>query len=193
MNRFQLSRRHLSRQHLSWQHLSISGISQLLLTQFWPKFKYRFLDPSSTDANCHGDIICPSNIYPVNICPYRNISAFSDPILTKLFRTKFLGKLFFLPKYFFAQNIFWPKILFDPNFFEPKIIFNKNSFWHKLCTQNFVEQNFLLQNFFWIHFFWLNYSFNKFLLTNIFLLIIYLKQKFVSNQISNLSIWYNLT
>ena len=152
MNRFQLSRRHLSRQHLSWQHLSISGISQLLLTQFWPKFKYRFLDPSSTDANCHGDI-CPSNIYPVNICPYRNISAFSDPILTKLFRTKFLGTLFFLPKYFFAQNIFWPKILFDPNFFEPKIIFNKNSFWHKLCTQNFVEQNFLLQNFFGYIFF----------------------------------------
>ena len=31
----------MSSQHLSWQHLSISGISQLLLSQFWPNFKDR--------------------------------------------------------------------------------------------------------------------------------------------------------
>ena len=38
-NRFQLSRWHLSRQHLLWWHLYISGISQLLLTQFGLNFK----------------------------------------------------------------------------------------------------------------------------------------------------------
>ena len=54
---------------------SISAISQLLLGWFWPKFKRRFLGPSLTDANCHGDIcpcsICPGNICPGDICPYQ--------------------------------------------------------------------------------------------------------------------------
>ena len=65
MNRFQLPRRHMSRQHLSWQHLSISGISQLLLSQFRPNFKSRFLGLSGTEVNFH------SNICPSNICPYQ--------------------------------------------------------------------------------------------------------------------------
>ena len=135
MNRFQLSRQHLFRQHLSWQHLSISGKSQLLLTRFWPNFKCRFLEPFSTDAKCHGDI-CPSNIYSGNICnddicPYRNISAVSDPILTKLFRSKFFGTLFF------HQNIFWPKISFDPNFFGQKIFF-----WHKFFLTQLMDSKF---------------------------------------------------
>ena len=68
-NRCQLSWWHLSQQHLSWQHLSISGISQFLLKRVWPNFKSRFLAPSWTDSNCHGDI-CPGNHYPGNICPY---------------------------------------------------------------------------------------------------------------------------
>ena len=50
--------------------LSISAISQLLLTRFWPNFKHRFLGPSLTHPNCHGDI-CAGNICPVDICPYR--------------------------------------------------------------------------------------------------------------------------
>ena len=70
LNRFQQSHWHFSRQHLFWWHLYISGISQLLLTLFWPNFKAMFLGSSLKDANCHGDI-CPGNICPRNICPYQ--------------------------------------------------------------------------------------------------------------------------
>ena len=55
--------------------MSISGISQLLLTQFWWYFTGRFLGTSRTDSNCHSDIclgnICPGNICPGDICPYQ--------------------------------------------------------------------------------------------------------------------------
>ena len=54
---------HSSRQHMSLRHLSISGISQMLLTQFGPNFKGKSL----TDANRQGDI-CTGNICPGNIC-----------------------------------------------------------------------------------------------------------------------------
>ena len=37
-------------------------ISELLLTQFWPNLKGRFMGPSSTDSICHGDI-CPYQKY----------------------------------------------------------------------------------------------------------------------------------
>ena len=46
------------------------AISQLLLAQFWPNFKRRFLGPSRANSNCHNDI-CPGNIFPGNICPYQ--------------------------------------------------------------------------------------------------------------------------
>ena len=65
-----LSLWHLYRQHISWRHLSISGISQLLLTQFWWNFKHRFLGTSRIDSNFHSDN-CPGNIYPGDICPYQ--------------------------------------------------------------------------------------------------------------------------
>ena len=42
LNRFQVSKWHLSRQHLSMWHLSISGISQLLLSYFYPTLKDRY-------------------------------------------------------------------------------------------------------------------------------------------------------
>ena len=45
-------------------------ISQLLVAQFGPNFKERFLGPFLTDANRHADIY-PSNICPRNICPYK--------------------------------------------------------------------------------------------------------------------------
>ena len=135
MNRFQLSRQHLSRQHLSWQHLSISGISQLKLTRLWPNFKCRFLEPSSTDGNCHGDI-CPSNIYPGNICPgnicpYRNISAVFDQILTKLFWSEVLGSLIFLTKILFGPKFCLTQIYLDPTFF-----------WHKFFLTQLLDQKF---------------------------------------------------
>ena len=46
----------------------MSAISQLLLARFWPNFKGRFLRPSWTYSNCHGDI-CPGNICHGDICP----------------------------------------------------------------------------------------------------------------------------
>ena len=45
-------------------------ISQLLVAQFGPNFKERFLGPFLTDANRHTDIY-PSNICFRNICPYK--------------------------------------------------------------------------------------------------------------------------
>ena len=50
--------------------MSISGISQLLLTQFWWNFKGSFLGTSRTDSNYQVDI-CPGNICPGDICPYQ--------------------------------------------------------------------------------------------------------------------------
>ena len=144
-NRFQLSKRHLSRQDLSLQHLSISGIFQLLLPQFWANIKCRFLEPSSTDANCHGDI-CPTNIYPGNICPCRNISLVSDPILSKIFGPKFFGALIFLTKILSGPK-YWTKFCLNQIFLDPQI-FNINSFWHKFWIQNFVAQIFFYQIFF---------------------------------------------
>ena len=51
------------------QNMSISGISQLLLIQFWWNFKERFLGTSKTNSNGHGDI-CQGNICPGNTGPY---------------------------------------------------------------------------------------------------------------------------
>ena len=49
-----------------WLHTtttnSMSAISQLLLARFWPNLKGRFLGPSLTDPNSHGDI-CPFKEY----------------------------------------------------------------------------------------------------------------------------------
>ena len=50
-------------------HPPQTPISQLLLAPFWLNFKGRFMGPSWTDSNGHGDI-CPGNICPGNICPY---------------------------------------------------------------------------------------------------------------------------
>ena len=41
-----------------------------MLAISWWNFKCRFLGPSGTDSNCHGDI-CPCNICPGDICPYQ--------------------------------------------------------------------------------------------------------------------------
>ena len=72
----------VTRQHLSWGHLSISAIYQLLLARFGPNFKQRVRGTYTTDYNCHHGI-CPDNICPGDICHIRNISAFTDPMLTK--------------------------------------------------------------------------------------------------------------
>ena len=92
----------LYRQHSSWLHLSISGISQLLPTQFWPIFKGRFLGPTLTDANCCGDI-CHVNICPCTICPYQECISCYWPNFDQTFLTQ----------YFLGLTFLWTKILFD--------------------------------------------------------------------------------
>ena len=128
--RCQLSRWHFSRRHLSQRHLSISGISQLLLTQFLPNFKGRLLGPFLTDANCHGDI-CPGNICPGDICPYQEYLSCYCFGPNKLFWPLNLWDLkFFLTNTFFGQNFLDQKIFennfFDPIYFGPKICRKQN-------------------------------------------------------------------
>ena len=161
------------RQHLSWWHLSISGISQLLVTRFWPNFKGRFLGPSLTDVNCHG-IICLGNICPGHICSYQhnlscywltsfwpkfwdlifciNISDVTDTILLKLLRPNFLEALNFGGQFFCWKIFFWPKYFLDQKFFctqiyllfWPKYILSEKFFVPKICwIEHSIQVNFL--------------------------------------------------
>ena len=77
-------------------------ISQLLLTQFWPNFKSRFLGTYRTDFSCQHDI-CPGNISPGDICPYQQYLRFYWPNFDQTLGTNFLGPQFL-----------WAKILFVP-------------------------------------------------------------------------------
>ena len=52
----------------------------------------------------------PQPTHPAHKLNVGNISAVTDPILTKLYESNYLQALDFV----------WTKILFDPNFFEPK-------------------------------------------------------------------------
>ena len=87
---------YLSSQHLSWQHLSISGISQLLLSQFWPDFKGR--------------------------SQFIFLLKFLEP---DLFTKFFLTQNFFGPQIFLNLNIL-DNIFLDHNFFGPYSVWPKN-------------------------------------------------------------------
>ena len=132
----------MSRQHLSWQHLSILGISQLLLTRFWPNFEGGFLGPSLTDANCHGDI-CQSNICPGDICPYQDYLSCHWPNFDQAFGIQLLEA-----SIFFDRNPF-TKILLDPNFWDPKIFLDQKFCEHKIFGPKFLFGH----KFFWNKFF----------------------------------------
>ena len=62
----------------------------------------------------------------------RNISAVTDPMLTKCLWPNFLQALIFLIEIFY-QNFVWPNFFGTLKFFGPKILWTQN-FW----TQNFV-------------------------------------------------------
>ena len=123
---------------------SMSAISQLLLTHCWPNFKGMFLEPSSMDVNCFGDI-CPVNICPGDICPYQEyLSCYRlnfDQTL-KVDSKKKLLTLILLPKIFSTQN------LLDLTFFGHKsfltLIFWITTFWAYLF---FYPNFFLIQHF----------------------------------------------
>ena len=94
---------------LSWQHSPISGISQLLLTKFWPNLKSSFLWPSWTDFNCHSDI-CQANFFPDYICPYNYWTNFLDhffgtKVMTHFFGDKIHGPFFSDQSFLFKDSI----------------------------------------------------------------------------------------
>ena len=141
--------------HLIWGHLSISGISQLLLTQCWPNFKGRFLEPSLTDANRYGDI-CPVNIgyclnsdQPLKVDYKRNVNVnFLEPdYFTWNFCTpNFFGPQFSLDQIFFNLNLFNLNFLdnnfLDHLFYLPKM-FGSNTFWPTVFGLGlFLDQQF---------------------------------------------------
>ena len=103
---------------MSWRHLSISGISQLIRTQFWPNFEGRFLGPFFKHANCFGD---PKIVFGPNIILNRN---FQDQI-------------------FFEPNFFWPNLFWDPNFLFQNFSYLKNIFIQKFFEPKFFGQKFL--------------------------------------------------
>ena len=106
----------------------MSAISQLLLAQLWSNFKYRFLRPSWTDSNCHGDIR-PGNICPGNICPYQEYLGCYWSNIDKKFLSQCFGGL----------NCFGPKSCLTLTFLDPKI------FWTKIIwTQHFLIKEFFL-------------------------------------------------
>ena len=59
-----------------------------ILPQFWPNFKGRVLEPSSTDSNCHVDI-CLGNICPGDICPYQQYPSCYWPDLDQILNKGF--------------------------------------------------------------------------------------------------------
>ena len=84
-------------------NFSISGISQLLLPWFWQNFKSRFLGPSLTDANCHGDL-CTGKICPGDIYPNQEYLGCSLPNFDQTF-----WPLIFWTTIFWTRQISWPK------------------------------------------------------------------------------------
>ena len=124
----------------------MSVISQLLLTQFWPNFKGRFLGLSWTDSNT------------VTFVHIWNISAATDLILTKLFRPYILGAKIFLDHNFFHQifldhNFVWPKLfwfqhLLWPNNFRTKTCFEPKFF----SDHNFLDSKYFGSKFYTIIF-----------------------------------------
>ena len=105
------------------------------MTQSWPNFKGRFLEPSLTDANRYGKI-CLVNICPGDICPYpamitfvqatylrvkivhiRNISAVTGSELCQAQEILMIGLIFIFEgqtaQYSSARVTFLQKITFN--------------------------------------------------------------------------------
>ena len=119
------------RQHLFMWHLSISGISQFVLSCFWPNFKSKCLGPSLTYASCHGDIFSSN---PGDICTYHKYLTFYLPNQTKpnlpnqtyqILQTKLI---FWTNIFFSDQNIFQTKFYFRAKIFFGQIFFRTKKF-----------------------------------------------------------------
>ena len=136
---------HLFGQYSSWGHFSILAIPPLLLNQFWPNFKGRFLGQSLTDANCQGDIYVQAKFVLVTFVHIRNVATQILPIfLTHFCEAKFSWPKILFHWIFLESNIFGPKLFWDPNILEPTL------FWIKICLGPKI---FLNSRFFWTQFF----------------------------------------
>ena len=118
------------------------------------------LGPSSTDANCHGNI-CPGKICPGDIYPYQDYLScywpnfdqtfwaltFWTPIFSVLnfvwSKKKFDQKVIWPKK--ISNQIFWHKFFWTPIFFTQQIFYQKKK-WHNIfLTQQFQFPNFFFQ------------------------------------------------
>ena len=110
----------------------------------------------------------------VTFVQINNISAVTDPILTKFFGPNFGGPFldqgifipksfwpkFFLTRFsfdlnFFSPNFFWTKLLLTKVFFGPKFFWTRffsdlNSLYPQFSWQNFWTQN-LFHSYFWTY------------------------------------------
>ena len=129
-------------------------ISQLLVAQFGPNFKERFLGPFLTDANRHTDIY-PSNICPRNICPYKEYLSWYWPDFDQTLKEGSWEHLSQIPT--FTVTLVQATIvlgtlvhirnisavtdqIFSPNFLQPLIFLDP-----KICGHTI----------FWIQIFWI--------------------------------------
>ena len=136
----------MSWQYLSWWHLSISGISQLILTLFWPNFKGRFLVLLTIFNRCQ---LSRWHLSRQHLSwQHLSISEISQLLLTKFFGSNYLGALIIGPKFFLdlnfvstkffltqkclRPNIFWGPMFLDPTFFgqfEQRILLDQQIFY----------------------------------------------------------------
>ena len=173
---------------MSRQDLSISGIFQLLPTQFWPNLKGRLMGTSRTDSNwpsyiCIGNIICPGNI-----CPYQEYFNCYQPDLDQTLKegswkhleeiptvmvifvqaTYVLATFVHVSNIYSVTNIFSTKLL-GPNFLGLSIFVDQHLFWSNLLLiQISLKPKIFEPNFFGLQFFGLDFLFFKTFLSNFF-------------------------
>ena len=167
---------------MSWWHWSISGIYHLLLTQFWPNFKGRFLGPSLKDANHHGHI-CPGKIYPGDICSYQqHLSShwldFDETLKLgsweNIFNLNLLYQIF-LDKKFFDPKLLCAQCHFGLNFFSAMIFFH--------LDKKILNLKFLSPKFFWIQILLLKFCGSKICLDWFFFIFNFFGPKIILNKI----------
>ena len=125
------------------------------MTRIWPNFKGRFLVPSITDANCHGNI-CQGNICPGDICPYQQyLSCYWSDFDQTFWTHNFRGPKCSWTKLLQTQIFFWSKIFLDTKFFSTPKFFRTQKFFNpKLFQTQFFPDTKFFQTFLRLNIFW---------------------------------------
>ena len=119
---------------------SMSAISQLLLAQFWPNFKGRFLGPSWTDFNCYGKI-CRGNICPGDICSYQEYLSWYWHDFNQSLKVGSWDHLKHIPT-LTKKQMFCQKKNFNKKFSGQKQIFAKQNFAKNFLPKKFCQKFF---------------------------------------------------